>query len=199
MIDRFHGGALGSAGSGGRTCEATLRLRRRTIVGTLRHRDGASRRTSHNALETGETLVRLMRIVVTAALLGPAVTGCSGPRASEPPEALRLENLLQTTLSGEFTPGREVVVSLVEIPPNTTMQRHWHPGEEFHYYLEGKVTIVIDGQDSIIGTPGAVGHVPFKAMHTAVTGAEGATALVFRVHEAGKPVRYLESGESLGE
>jgi len=97
-------------------------------------------------------------------------------------------------LDDEFTPGREVVVSYVEIPPNTTMDRHWHPGEEFHYYLEGEVEIAIDGETSIIGTPGTVGYVPFKKMHTAITGEKGARILVFRVHTKGKPVRYLEKG-----
>lgn len=115
-------------------------------------------------------------------------------RPSSPPTDLKLENLLQAPLADEFTPGREIVVSYVEIPPDTTMKRHWHPGEEFHYYLEGEVEIAIDGEPSIHGTPGTVGHVPFKTMHTAITGDEGAKLVVFRVHTEGKPVRYFEGG-----
>ena len=122
------------------------------------------------------------------------LVGCSTAHTSSPPTELKLENLLQQSLADEFTPGREVVVSYVEIPPNTTMDRHWHPGEEFHYYLEGEVEIAIDGETSIIGTPGTVGHVPFKTMHTAIAGEKGAKILVFRVHTEGKPVRYLEEG-----
>ena len=101
---------------------------------------------------------------------------------------------MQRPLADEFTPGREVIVSYVEIPPNITMDRHWHPGEEFHYYLEGEVEIVIDGESPIAGRPGAVGHVPFKKMHTAITGDEGAKLLVFRMHTKGEPVRHLEEG-----
>lgn len=108
----------------------------------------------------------------------------------------RMDNLLQQALAQELAPEREVIVTLVEIPPNTTLERHWHPGEEFHYYLDGKVEIAIDGGPSVIGTPGKVGHVPYKKLHTAITGEEGAKILVFRVHEAGKPVRYLEGGET---
>ena len=119
------------------------------------------------------------------------LAGCSTPSA---PTELKLENLLQQALSDEFTPDREVVVSYVEIPPNMTMDRHWHPGEEFHYYLEGEVEIVIDGRPSITGTPGTVGHVPFRAMHTAITGDKGARILVFRLHTEGEPVRILEKG-----
>ncbi len=126
--------------------------------------------------------------------LSVGLVGNSTAHTSSPPTELKLENLLQQSLADEFTPGREVVVSYVEIPPNTTMDRHWHPGEEFHYYLEGEVEIAIDGEPSIIGTPGTVGHVPFKKMHTAITGEKGAKILVFRVHTEGKPVRYLEGG-----
>lgn len=138
-----------------------------------------------------------MRIANTSALLALLVVGilgCDASDTSEMPSELQLENLLQTSLAEEFTPGREVVVSHVKIPPNTTMDRHWHPGEEFHYYLAGEVEIEIDGEPSHIGKPGTVGHVPFRKMHTAITGEEGAEVLVFRVHTEGEPVRYLEEG-----
>lgn len=115
---------------------------------------------------------------------------------ASPPAKLIMENLLEKALADEFTPGREVIVSYVEIPPNTTLERHWHPGEEFQYYLEGEVEIAIDGEPSIIGTPGKVGHVPFKKMHTAITKKKGCKMLVFRVHTKGEPVRYLEKGGS---
>ena len=62
--------------------------------------------------------------------------------------------------------------------------------------LEGAVEIQIDGQESITGTPGTVGHVPYKVMHTAVTQDESAKLIVFRVHMTGEPVRILEDGSS---
>lgn len=129
-------------------------------------------------------------------LLGGWSLACVTPPAAEPPTAVKLENLLEQALDAEFVPGREVVVSYVEIPPHTTMDRHWHPGEEFHYYLEGEVEIAIDGEPSIHGTPGTVGHVPLRKMHTAITRDSGARLVVFRVHTAGEPVRYLEEGGS---
>jgi len=131
--------------------------------------------------------------------LGLAPAACHATRGSSPPRPpaeLKLENLLQVPLAEEFVPDREIVVSYVEIPPHTTLERHWHPGEEFHYYLEGEAEIRIDGEPTIIGKPGMVGHVPFKRKHTAITGDKGAKVLVFRVHTKGEPVRYLENGES---
>ncbi len=95
---------------------------------------------------------------------------------------IKIENLLLESLSEQFTPDREVRIDLVEFPPDTVFGWHWHPGEEFHYYLEGEVEIQIEGQPTIIGKPGTVGHVPFKTRHQAVTHEKGAKVLVFRVH-----------------
>ena len=131
-----------------------------------------------------------MKYAVMMVLAGTALAGC----ATEPPSHMKLDNLLQQALVDEFIADREVVVSYVELPPNTTMDWHWHPGEEFQYYLDGKVEIAIEGRPSIIGVPGEVGHVPFRAKHTAITGPEGARLVVFRVHTAGEPVRYLLEG-----
>ncbi len=132
-----------------------------------------------------------MKVTSLLLLIMVACGGCSATRESRPPTKMHVENLLRQLLVDEFTPGREIVVSYVEIPPNTRMDRHWHLGEEFQYYLEGDVTIEQDGRPTIVGTPGTVGHVPYKQMHTAVTGLKGGRLIVFRVHAEGEPVRYL--------
>ena len=106
----------------------------------------------------------------------------------------KVTNLLHATLSERFTPGREVLVDRVEIPPNTALDRHWHPGEEFHYYLEGEPVIEIEGREQARPRLGTVGHVPYEARHRASAGDAGATILVFRVHAKGEPWRYLDDG-----
>jgi len=110
----------------------------------------------------------------------------------------KVTNLLQDSLSEEFTPGREILVDLVEIPANSQLDRHWHPGEEFHYYLEGDPEITVQGKGVIRPALGTVGHVPFEALHRAGAGKAGAKILVFRVHTKGKPWRYLENEPSDG-
>ena len=100
---------------------------------------------------------------------------------------LKLETLMKAQLEG--VEGTEVVVSKVYIPANTSLPKHWHPGEEFVYVLEGKVTLWQEGKDDITATMGEVIKVPLKQVHTGITGAEGVNLLVFRVHEQGKPER----------
>jgi quercetin dioxygenase-like cupin family protein len=106
--------------------------------------------------------------------------------------------LLQESLSEKFAPGREVLVDLVEIPPNAQLDRHWHPGEEFHYYLEGDPEISIEGQGLTRPALGTVGHISFETRHSAAAGPNGAKILVFRVHTTGKPWRYLDAGPAEG-
>ena len=100
---------------------------------------------------------------------------------------LKLETLLKSQLEG--FDGGEIIVSRVSLPPHTSLPKHWHPGEEFAYILEGSITLWQDGKENIGGKVGDVIKVPLKQVHTAITQDEGATILVFRVHEQGKPER----------
>jgi quercetin dioxygenase-like cupin family protein len=134
----------------------------------------------------------LLGMVVGIALVGSNARGESKP---EP----KLQNLFQQALAKEFTPDREIIVSLVEVAPNSTLERHWHPGEEFHYCLEGEAELLIDGQPRILEAPGKVAHVPYKKVHTLVTKKKSVKILVFRVHTQGEPVRYLEKGGTAEE
>ena len=102
-------------------------------------------------------------------------------------DELTLETLLKTELEG--VTGTEVIVSKVNIPPNSTLPKHWHPGEEFAYVLSGSVTLWQEGKPDIELEQGEVAKVPLKQIHTAVTGPEGVNLIVFRVHEHGKPER----------
>ena len=119
-------------------------------------------------------------------LVGAAVPVLSDSAGS------KVTNLLTTALSTDFTPDREVLVDLVEIPPNQKLDWHWHPGEEFHYYLEGDPVIELGDAPPIIGKPGTVGHVAFRQRHQATAGDKGAKIIVFRVHTKGAPWRYLD-------
>ncbi len=129
---------------------------------------------------------RFLPFLLAVVPVTPTMAHEDGPAT---PKA-EVKNLLTQALDEKFTPGREVLVDDVRIPPNTALERHWHPGEEFHVYLEGEVEVQIEGLPTIHGKPGMVGHVPFRKPHRAVAGPHGAHILVFRVHTTGAPWRY---------
>ena len=100
---------------------------------------------------------------------------------------VELETLLKAQLEG--VEGTEIIVSKVYIPANSSLPKHWHPGEEFVYILEGNVTLWQKGKNNITANEGEVIKVPLKQVHTGITGNEGVSLLVFRVHEQGQPER----------
>ncbi len=102
-------------------------------------------------------------------------------------QGLKIDNIMTSQL--ELVEGLEIVVSHVEIPANTTLPKHWHPGEEFVYVLEGSEVLWQKDKPDVHLNKGDVFKVPLRQIHTATTGEEGVTVLVFRVHEKGQPVR----------
>ena len=139
-------------------------------------------------------LKRLLPAVIAAGAL--VVTSCTSPPGgassvanAESKQALIVKNLMSTELAG--VDDTEVVISHVSIPPNTSLPKHWHPGEEFAYVLEGSATLWQQGKRDVTTKAGDLIKIPLKQVHTAITGDEGATVLVFRVHEEGQPERVL--------
>lgn len=126
----------------------------------------------------------ILFLTLLAAFAAPILAEEGGAETTPAP---KLESLLRAVLEG--VDGTEVIVSRVTLPPNSSLPKHWHPGEEFAYVLEGSVTLWQKGEEDLVGKAGDVMKVPLKKIHTAVTKDEGATILVFRVHEQGQPER----------
>ena len=128
----------------------------------------------------------LQRIVLSFLLAGFMTTPSVAHETTNKPN-------LATLLSGELArvEDTEFVVSRVQIPPNMSLPKHWHPGEEFVYVISGRVTLWQKGKDEMVFTAGDAGQVPIKQVHTAITGDEGVDLVVFRVHEKGRPERVL--------
>ena len=95
--------------------------------------------------------------------------------------------VLRSPLAG--TPGVEVIVSDVVIPPNGQVARHYHPGEEFLYLIEGTAIHVEEGKADLPLKAGDSYAIAPRAIHFPKGGPEGARAIVFRVHIAGEPER----------
>lgn len=135
-----------------------------------------------------------MNIIPLVALVAILTNGAASAVAHEVVEANKIdkpkvEDLLTSSLEG--ISGKEVILSHVALPPNTSLPNHWHPGEEFAYIIQGSVTVNIEGENEQTLGEGDVGKVPLKKIHAAKSGENGATLLVFRVHEQGQPGRVL--------
>ena len=130
----------------------------------------------------------ITRILALAVLVGLCPTV---GHTAEPREALtvKAENLLRESIAG--VEDKEIIVSRVSFPPHTELPWHWHPGEEFFYVIEGSVTLKRRGEpDAPTGQGGAQKIAP-EVIHTGLTGEQGAELVIFRVHAAGEPERYL--------
>jgi quercetin dioxygenase-like cupin family protein len=84
--------------------------------------------------------------------------------------------------------GREVVQTEVTLAPGVFAPRHWHPGEEIVYMLEGELEYVIDGQPPVTLKHGEVLFIPAGAVHSARNVGKGdGTELATYLLEKGKP------------
>ena len=88
-------------------------------------------------------------------------------------------------------PGREVIQNRVDIAPDAPAIRHWHPGEEIIYVLEGTLEYEIDGQPTTVSAGEAL-MVPAEAVHAVRNVGNGKAAeLATYVVEKGKPLLNL--------
>ena len=89
-------------------------------------------------------------------------------------------------------PGREVVQNRVELSPEAPPFRHFHPGEEVIYVLEGKLEYEIDGQGTRTVSAGEALTVPPETVHSVKNVGDGVgSELATYFVEKGKPLITL--------
>ena len=90
----------------------------------------------------------------------------------------------------EGVAGREVIMYRAEAIPGGVAGRHYHPGPELAYVLEGALIIELDGQPPVTLKAGESVHVPAKHLHNArnASTTEPVKVLVFLVGEKGQPL-----------
>ena len=86
-------------------------------------------------------------------------------------------------------PGREVIQVRVELDPGVEFGRHWHPGEEIVYVLEGSLEYRVEGKPPVTLNARDVLFIPAGTIHAVTNvgrgnGAELATYVV----DKGKPL-----------
>jgi quercetin dioxygenase-like cupin family protein len=86
-------------------------------------------------------------------------------------------------------PGREVIQARVDLDPGVAFPKHWHPGEEIIYVLEGSLEYQVEGKPPTTLKAGDVLFIPAKTIHAAKNVGSGPGAeLATYVVEKGKPL-----------
>ena len=126
-----------------------------------------------------------------AAAAASCLAACSGGagEAPDPPAPSGPATVLREAL--ESADGLEVIMQDVRFAANMELPRHYHPGEEYIYVLEGEVTHIEEGQEDRLYRAGEALRIGVGKTHAARTGAEPARAVIFRVHRKGEPERVL--------
>ena len=85
-------------------------------------------------------------------------------------------------------PGRTMIQNRVQIGPEAPAVRHWHPGEEIIYVLEGSLEYSLDGSEPRVVNAGEGLTVPAEVIHAVRNVGSGPAAeLATYVVEKGKP------------
>jgi len=86
-----------------------------------------------------------------------------GPAASTQDEPIKRTVLFRGDLEG--APGKEIVVFVADLAPGAVGSKHYHPGPEFFYVLEGTLAHEPEGGSPHIMKTGAFGSNPNKGIH----------------------------------
>jgi quercetin dioxygenase-like cupin family protein len=107
--------------------------------------------------------------------------------ADSPPQSQAAK---RTVLSRTDVPNSnyEVLMVLVEVPANTRVGRHTHPGKVVGYVVAGDYTISIDGERPRSLQPQDTLEVPSGAVHDEYTAGKPAKLIAVFTVEKGKPL-----------
>jgi len=123
---------------------------------------------------------RIMTVVVLIVASGLALSQQAGTKRTD---------LQRHDLSA---PGREVVQVRVDFDPGSVAPKHWHPGEEIIYVLEGTLQYELEGQPPVTVKAGDVLFVPARTVHSARNvGSGNGAELATYVVEKGLPLITL--------
>jgi quercetin dioxygenase-like cupin family protein len=85
-------------------------------------------------------------------------------------------------------PDLEAVMGVIKRTGESSGGKHYHPGGEFGFVLEGTVIIKSENRAPITLRAGSSFNQPAGAWHAISTAAEGARTVVFRVVTKGQPM-----------
>jgi quercetin dioxygenase-like cupin family protein len=141
------------------------------------------------ARERKEVSMKRTILILALGLAVGIVVGTIGSQVlSAQQDVLKRTVLLRHDLVG--MEGKEGMVIMAEAAPGVSAGKHYHPGHELAYVLEGSGTFEMEGKAPITLKAGDTLYVPPKVAHDAEN--TSATAplkiLVFSIAEKGQPL-----------
>lgn len=135
----------------------------------------------------------LIRVMLIAGALATATLPVAAGAAAEPSAAAEKQaapQIKRTVLRRINVPDSnyEVILVMVEAPPQTGAGRHKHPGTVVGYVLEGEYTMLIDGKPPQVLKQGESLEVPSGVVHDERSGEKPAKLLAVFTVEKGKPL-----------
>jgi quercetin dioxygenase-like cupin family protein len=130
---------------------------------------------------------RILALVV--AVVSGIVLGLVGTQALDAQQAPVTRTMLQQK-NIEGIDGREFIMYMAEIIPGGVATKHFHPGPELAYVLQGTLILEPEGQPPMTLKAGESLHNPSKAVHSARNGSttEPVKILVVLIGEKGQPL-----------
>ena len=131
---------------------------------------------------------RMAGMLVLTLAVGIAVRIIGSHVLNAQPQPVTRTILQQQDLEG--VTGKEVIMYRAEVVPGGAAGRHFHPGPELVYVLEGTLILEPDGQPPMTLKAGESAHMPATHIRNAKnTSATAPTkVLVFLVGEKGQPL-----------
>lgn len=133
--------------------------------------------------------MRRNAIVLALTLAVGIALGVLGGRAFTAQQAsVTRTELLKTDLAG--MEGKEGIIYIADLAPGAVAGKHFHPGPELAYVLEGSLTLEPDGKAPATFKAGQAFYNPGKIVHDAKNASTSAPAkvLVVLIGEKGQPL-----------
>jgi quercetin dioxygenase-like cupin family protein len=128
--------------------------------------------------------MKTAHIMAVALLIAGSGLTLPAARAQQP--GIKRTDLQRHDLSA---PGREVIQARVEFDPGAEFGKHWHPGEEIIYVLEGTLEYQVEGKPPVTLKAGDILFIPAGTIHAAKNvGSSHGAELATYVVEKGKPL-----------
>lgn len=136
--------------------------------------------------------MRRMALALTPAMAAGIVAGAIGSQAlTAQPNPVTRTIFQQQELEG--AQGKEIVMYRADFIAGGVLGRHFHPGPELLYVLEGALTLEQDGHPPVTLRVGDSARLPARHIHKAKNASttRQAKVLVFLVGEKGQPLITL--------